>query len=211
MERKRLLLFTGILALTVALSGGLFVVLAAQEGTEDDPLITKSYIDDVFKPEMMDLIEEAVSALANTEITGIQSLIDSYETQINNKINEFYTSTGSVLDNQVYIDMLHEGIREKLNEIIVTPSSSSETFVFVSLNSGEKLIGQTGCEIIMRSGAAVCNAVSGVGLIDIPSSLELADSAPLQQNTLYMVTANGGGFTATENSTFLVRGSYEIE
>lgn len=210
-ERKRLLLFTGILVLTLALSGGLFIVLADQEGTENDPLITKSYIDQVFIPEISAIINQAVSDLANTEVENIEDLIADYEQRINDKIDEFYTSTGNVLNNEVYIALLNEAIREKLLSIGVTPPSSSETFVLVTLNSNQKLVGQVGCEIMMRSGSATCNAASGTGLIDVPSRTELANGAALQQNTLYMIAANGGGFTATANSTFLVRGNYEIE
>lgn len=206
MAKKKTLLFTGILLLTVLLSGGLFFALAAGEGTATDPLITKSYIDKVFKPEIMGLIDSAVSEAVGTEAGDLQALIDDYETRINKKIDDFYTATGNAIDNGEYLALLNEAIREKLLGIEVTQSDDSQTFVLVTLASGETLECKTGCEMILRTGGAACVG----GLLDIPASGELADGAALEANTLYMAGSDGKGLTATLNTTLLVRGGYTI-
>ncbi len=205
--RRRMLLFTGALVLTALLSGGLFIALAAQGGTADDPLITKSYIDSVFKPQIMGLIDEAVSEAANTESANLQALITDYENRINNKINEFKTSTGNVVDNAEYIRLLKEAIREKLLSITVTPSDDAQTFMLVSVKSGQKLTCKVGCELILRTGSAVCVG----GLLDVTSSSDLSNNSALTQNTLYIAGADGNGLSATADATLLVRGDYSID
>ena len=90
-------------------------------------------------------------------------------------------------------------------------SSSSASFVVVTLSEGQTLTGGVGCEVMLRVGSAVCVAPSDPGLIDETAGTSLAGGASLVQNHLYMMTIEGRGVRATAATTkVLARGSCTV-
>ena len=84
-------------------------------------------------------------------------------------------------------------------------------FRVVTLNNGQTLTGQVGCELLLRIGSAVCKASDSPGLVDSTDASNLNNGGALVTNHLYLVTIEGHGFTATANGTkVLVKGSYTI-
>ena len=49
------------------------------------------------------------------------------------------------------------------------PSGSGSVFTVVTLNQGQSLVGDVGCEVMLRVGSATCGASDSVGLIDTTS------------------------------------------
>ena len=88
---------------------------------------------------------------------------------------------------------------------------SGVEFAVVTLSKGQVLTGDIGCEVMLRSGSAVCvsDGKSTPGLVDITGGGTINDGSALQQNHLYTMTANRG-VKASEAVTLLVRGSYTI-
>ena len=81
----------------------------------------------------------------------------------------------------------------------------------VTLTSGQTLVGDIGCEVMLRVGSAVCVAPSSPGLIDETTAGTLNNGGALVQNHLYMMTIEGRGVQATAATTkLLVRGSYTV-
>lgn len=90
-------------------------------------------------------------------------------------------------------------------------SSSAASFVVVTLNEGQTLTGDIGCEVMLRVGGAICVSPSDPGLIDETTASTLANGGALVQNHLYMMTIEGRGVRATASSTkVLARGSYTV-
>ena len=92
------------------------------------------------------------------------------------------------------------------------PSGSGSVFTVVTLNQGQSLVGDVGCEVMLRVGSATCGASDSVGLIDTTSGGVLGTGAALSQNHLYMVTIAPRWITASSATVkVLVRGPYPIQ
>ena len=90
------------------------------------------------------------------------------------------------------------------------PSGSGSVFTVVTLNQGQSLVGDVGCEVMLRVGAAVCVAPSAPGLVDETTAGILNNGGALVQNHLYMMTIEGRGVRATAAAKVLARGSYTV-
>ncbi|MBQ5972819.1 MAG: hypothetical protein IJL69_01350 [Oscillospiraceae bacterium] len=204
-SRHTVLLTLGLIAV-LAVSGGLFA-LADNEGTESDPLITKSYLEEQFRPQVEALIDDAVAAAAAAKTEELDGILADYKGQIAALVNEFNGSTGNVLDNEAYLALLEAALREKL--MSVTAEASDETAVFrtVTLSAGQRLYCLSGAELFLREGKAVCIS----GLMDVPAGGELAHRASLKTNTLYIATEDRHGLRADSDVTVFLRGGYVIE
>lgn len=88
----------------------------------------------------------------------------------------------------------------------------AESYKVVTLSNGQRIVGDVGCEIMLRIGTAKCYAQYSPGLVDVTTSGSINNGAGLTANHLYMVTIEGHGITATAATVkVLVRGSYTVE
>ena len=84
-------------------------------------------------------------------------------------------------------------------------------FTVVTLSQGQTLVGDVGCEVMLRIGTATCGASDSVGLIDTTSGTNLGNGGTLAANHLYMVTISTRSVTATSGTVkILARGPYTI-
>ena len=82
----------------------------------------------------------------------------------------------------------------------------------VTMSKGQQLIGDIGCEVMLRVGTAVCVSASKTGLIDQSDAIVLEDGDELVKNHLYMMTIEERGVKATANTVkVLVRGTYTLK
>ena len=152
-----LVLFCGLMTTTVS--------LAAEVGSSKDPLVTLSYLEEVFLDTILDLVDE--------------------------KIEE-----------------RNESLSDKLGG---ESSGEAATFTVVTLNNGQILTGDIGCEVMLRVGTAVCVAASNPGLIDETAASTLGNGQALATNHMYMMTIEDRGVLATADTVkLLVRGGYSI-
>ena len=194
-----------------ALTCGLMVAFADKEGTADDPLIAKSYLDDVFTPEIMKLVDAAVAEVEKGYTGEIQTLIDEYAKKIDEKLAAVHAEAAGLASNEAFVKLLSQKLDEKLASVSVKPASAAETFKVVTLKSGQRITCAVGCEIMLRIGSA--KAVGSVNpvLVDITQSTELKNGTALVKNHLYLVTIKDNGIQATANNTkVLIRGTYTI-
>lgn len=93
-----------------------------------------------------------------------------------------------------------------------TGTAGGNVFSVVTLSQGQTLVGDVGCEVMLRVGSATCGASDSVGLIDTTSGGVLGTGAALSQNHLYMVTIAPRWITASSATVkVLVRGPYTIQ
>ncbi|MBQ9757150.1 MAG: hypothetical protein IJW15_01875 [Clostridia bacterium] len=73
------------LALALVVLSLMFTVVLAEPGTEDDPLITKSYIDDVLMPKIEKYVESAIAGLktggSGTGAAAVFEVVEASEGQ----------------------------------------------------------------------------------------------------------------------------------
>ena len=138
---------------------------ATSAGSSSGPLVTLSYLTQVFTPQVEEVSEKA------DELTG--------------KFDQAIAQAGT---------------------------GSSSVFSVVTLSSGQTLVGDVGCEVMLRIGSATCVSDGSTGLIDVTDGSTLSDGENLVTNHLYMVTISTRSVTATAGTTkLLVRGPYTIQ
>ena len=91
-------------------------------------------------------------------------------------------------------------------------AGTASSFAVVTIPAGKTLVGDIGCEVMLRVGSAACISPSTPGLIDETTGGTLEDGKALVKNHLYMMTIEGRGVKAGSGTVkVLVRGSYTIQ
>lgn len=100
------------------------------------------------------------------------------------------------------------------SQIAEIKSSETATSVFepVFVESGKKLIGGAGTEIILRSGGALAIDNGQDGLSDVTGAKDLAGGFAVTKNHLLLVPRDDGrGISAETDIWVMVKGTYNIE
>ena len=163
-----------------------FVAIAAEigAGSESDPLVTLSYLNEVFLQEILDDVDEKLIARNELMTTELQEWITLTKRDILIELGSSYgDETGGV----------------------------AVSFTAVTLAPGQILYGAMGCEVMLRSGSAICisEGKSVPGLVDNTDGSSINDGVALVTNHLYLMTAQRG-VQATTEIVLMVRGEYTI-
>ena len=165
--------------LLVVLTLSAFIVLAANVGSAEDPLVTLSYLEHTFLDKIM---------------AQVDSKLETRETELAGQLEQQAKEAGQRLE-----EMTPGG----------STGTAASTYVTVTLQKGQALTGGVGTEIMLCSGTATCVAGTSPGLIDMSGGKVLESGQSLAGNHLYMVTTDGRGAKATSATVkLLVRGSY---
>jgi len=180
--KKRMGQVLGFMLALAAILGA--AALAADAGSQQDPLVTLSYLNDTYLPSVLAQVDEKLAA-RDTELT--RKLAEQIR-QMEEKLAARYGSgTGNAA------------------------SGVASVFSVVTLSKGQTLQGQIGCEVMLRVGTAVCVADTAPGLVDTTGATTINGGAALVKNHLYMMTIEGRGVKATADTVkVLVRGAYTI-
>ncbi|MDP4118205.1 MAG: hypothetical protein Q8873_03325 [Bacillota bacterium] len=82
----------------------------------------------------------------------------------------------------------------------------------IELKAGQKVIGQSGTEFILRMGSATVIATESGGLADITDGYDKANKAEVSPNHMLIVpVSDGRGMKANNDVIVLVKGKYTIE
>ncbi|MCL2398693.1 MAG: hypothetical protein FWC91_02980 [Defluviitaleaceae bacterium] len=183
--------FSKILTITV-LTGSLYfsgwvgnlTTVYAQPGTPEDPLVSRSYINNRIA-ELEDQITQLTNALE--AILLLDSVIDP---------NMIFSSNQS---NQLYQPLPQ-----------VTISSGPELFRVVRAEPGMILIGEASTEIILRAGEATVIAGAN-GLANVTTGVDLTNGQAVPHNHLLIVPqADGRGLRFHTVAYLMVRGDYHF-
>lgn len=183
MKNKRRLLIRLSAILLVSLTVlAVTAAAAGSPGTETDPLVTVSYLNDTFMEQLLGMVDEKLAA-RDSELTD---LLAEQMRQGGNAVPDTAGGAGASL-------------------------GEADSFTVVSLANGQTLYGAIGCEAMLRVGTASCVTDSSPGLIDETDGSVLGGGAALEKNHLYMMTIDGRGVRASSDTTkLLVRGGYTI-
>lgn len=169
---------------TLALVG--VAVAAGQQGSQSDPLITLSYLEEKVTPDILSKVDSKVAAKQTELEQKLESVANGYVKEVESKLAASGgTSSGG--------------------------TSGSAAYEVVTLKTGQILTGSAACEFLLRSGTATCVSDSSPGLVDMTDGSTLANGSALKVNHLYMGTIEGRGVKASTSVTIMVRGSYTIK
>ena len=177
--RLAMLLLVSYCALVVG------VTAAGTAGSEGDPLVTLSYLNETFLTQVLNMLDQR---------------LDERESALSDKLSEQMAQDMQTLAEQYGTQSPEQG------------DGVAPTFVVVTLEKGQTLHGDVGCEAMLRVGAAKCVAPSQPGLIDETDGSILNDNEPLVKNHLYMMTITNRAIRAAADTTkLLVRGGYTVK
>lgn len=166
-----------LLSLTVAATGG--------AGSKEDPLVTLSYLNATFLPEVLAQVDAKVTERSDTLSAALSEQIAAEKKELEEK----YAAASS------------EG----------ASADTVDSFIVVTMSRDQVLYGEIGCEVMLRVGTAVCVSPSTPGLIDMTEASTLDSGKALVKNHLYMMTIDERGVKATADTVkVLVRGTYEV-
>ena len=153
-------------------------------GTSGDPLITLSYLNEKFLPQVLSKVDERAAA------QGME-LAEKLSAQVKTDAAEFERKYGAGTG--------------------VSDAGSAFSFEVITLDKGQTLSCNVGCEVMLRVGSASCMASSNPGLVDETAGSTIANGGALQKNHLCMATISGSGVKAgTDGTKLLVRGGYTL-
>lgn len=179
LTRLLTLLLASLTLLTIS------VVAAGTAGSSSDPLVTLSYLNEKFLPELLGQVDEKLTARGESVSKELDTQVEADIKRLEEKYGGQTSSGGS--------------------------TGTAESFTVVTLTNGQILYGGIGCEVMLRVGTAVAVAPSSPGLIDTTDGTTIDSGKALTKNHLCMMTIDERGVKATAATTkLLVRGAYEI-
>lgn len=195
------------LASFVILAFSATAVIFAAGSTYDsstDPLVSLSFLTEIFKPELQDEIDRATDDIE----LSLQAQIDSLRGQVASLANQ----------NALLKDRVTElENAEKTNvpeEPVVVAPAEVRVYTVVELKKGDVLVAEEACELILRAGEATAMTPSfNRTLIDCTDGVELISGAAIPANHFVLIpeSANGSGITVTsDTASVMVKGEYSI-
>lgn len=161
-----------------------FVAIATEVGSEGDPLVTLSYLNETFMNQILEGVDLKIEERN-------EFLINHLEEKISETKRDILVELGSSYGDE------NGGV--------------AVSFTAVTLAAGQFLYGAEGCEIMLRSGSATCisEGMSLPGLVDMTDGTSINHGQALVANHLYLMTAQRG-VHAVEDTVVLIRGEYTI-
>ncbi|MFK0524818.1 hypothetical protein ACINKY_21695 [Paenibacillus illinoisensis] len=160
-----------------------------QPGTADDPVVTKSYVDQQ--------IQQALGGKVNTG-SGTNNADNG-----NGAGNSGSAGTGTTGST---------GGDASLPPVV---SGASDAVEIVTVKPGQQLIGASGAEFIVRSGKAMIVSEGTNGVADLTDGVDLTNGQAAPTNHLLSFPRDGRGITVLDGNkyslTVMVRGGYSLK
>ena len=169
--------------------------IAAEYGSQSDPLVTLSYINEVLLPQTKSELDEKLAQTVSSYDQTLQQKTQELEQYVDRQVRNY--SSGQ-LDSAV-IDQIAAAVVQQMGGA----SGGSAVWAVVQICG-------VGCQVILRSGAAVCAAAGSPGLVDLSDAETLENGKGLQANHLYIINAEGRGFTSAQGCSVLIAGDYTV-
>ena len=189
--------------LTCALVAVLMVaglgVIAAEYGSQSDPLVTLSYIEQVLRP----LAKKDVDQQVEDSMEDFEDLLNAKNKDIQKYIDKKLRSFAS--------GDVDEALVEEIAALILAegePSSvSNAPWAVITVPAGATVVCEPGVQAVLRSGQASSTAV----LVDLSNGEDLTAGKALALNHMYVTDAFGEGFFTAQGCTVLISGGYTVQ
>ncbi|MGG1939122.1 hypothetical protein ABFY57_05170 [Paenibacillus polymyxa] len=160
---------------------------SGQPGTADDPVVTKSYVDQK--------IAQAIKGGGTASSTSSKT-----------------TNSTAPATNTTASNTTSSGTSNAAKSSTV---EQTEALKVVDVKPGQKLIAKAGTEFILRNGNAVVYSMDASGAIDITSGTEIVHNQAVEKNHLLSFPREGRGIQVKEGQKFglvvMVRGGYTVQ
>jgi hypothetical protein len=179
-------------------------VIAAEYGSQSDPLVTLSYIEKVLLPNAQKDVDKTVSnAIEEFEdaLTDSDKTIQSY---IDKKLRSF--ASGDV--DEELIDAIAASVLEQAGGSV---TAGEVSWSVIQVPAGSTVVCEVGVQAILRVGQATCVAAGTPGFIDLSNGETLENGGALAANHLYTASIQGRGIYTAQGCTLLIAGSYTIQ
>lgn len=130
-------------------------------GSQNDPLVTLSYLNGIFTPKVQSMVDQTVLNQQAQNKTELDNAVTDWDTRIKQAIQQAGVS-----------------------------GSNSVSYTTVTLQPGQMLLVAEGCEVILRSGIAGWVSEEAE-LMDTTGAGSLASGKTLTANHLYLTCGNG--------------------
>lgn len=171
-----------ILSIIIVALTGVIKATTGEAGSENDPLVTKSYVDKLISQ----LKSNGTSTGTTIDTTALKNELEQY---INQKLATQQQNTGQ---NQATSNIEFVAIELSANAKLICKAGAE-----VILRSG--------------SAVAIDNA-TGDGLSDITDGKNISNNIVVEKNHLLIIPkTDGRGIKATTKSWVMVKGKYEIK
>ena len=196
-NKRRLTITVGAVLMVCMLATG-YAAVAAEYGSDSDPLITKSYLEQVLTP-----------SIINSANNTIQTETSNYQSAMERKILEL----SQAIDNKIASLAASLAKDDEFAKKVASAggiSNNSGNWEVLEVESGSFLKLGLNTEIIVQRGSATCIESAGTGLTDLSGGSVLCADENLSINHRYIATTKGAGFKAEQTVTVLVDGEYSI-
>ena len=158
--------------------------------TENDPLVSLSYIENVLTPSLKSYVDGKVTEVSADDVAA--ALVNSPD----------------------FKDYVSELVKEELKNYSFHGSgSSSSEFTALSLTAGQKITALGKCEMILQSGSCTVFGPASSGAVkDLSAGKTLNSGSSLAVGNYVEISyADGSGIAALKNGTsLLIRGEYTV-
>lgn len=203
MKKRKLSIWLLCGMVAVLMVAGLYAI-AVEYGSQNDPLVTLSYIDQVLLPEAKAEIDRQVTQALNEYDRSLEEQAGQIRDYVDRQLQAY--AQGAV-DPQL-VEQIAQTVVAELGG--ATFSGGSVQWSVIQVEAGKTITCGVGCQAILRTGAAVCVASGSPGLLDVSDAETLENGGNLIANHMYTVTVQGRGIRVTQNAALLISGDYSI-
>ena len=189
MKKSRLIISAAAISLALTAAAALSASDGAAYDSSTDPLVSLSYIEQVVKPEYDKKIAELDAALESAKAEN--AALKTQLSELSKKLDSLTTKVGE----------------------LEAAAGEYDGYQVVYLKKSAKLLAESPCEIILRSGSAIAVSITSNGVNDISDGTELynASAVPLYHCLLVPRGGDGRGIQITSDEAYvMVRGDYQI-
>lgn len=181
--KKRLLAVFGAAFLCCCI---VVTVFAAQAGSQEDPLVSKSYVDN--------------------KVTEVLNILNTNAANNNSQSMPFSSAVSPAQLSQIKAEIISE-----LSQNGVSSANEAQMYKPVYASEGQIVLCGEGCEVILRSGKAKVYVTGVAGIVNATTGKELSGGEKADLNNIMIIPrGDGRGFMVTESAWFLIKGDYEI-
>ena len=196
-NEKKLRVIAAVCAIVVSSA----VTVYAAYDSSKDPVVSLSYLTEVFKPSVKSDLKSELSgdvknqvASAKNDLSGeISQMKNSISDELYSKLSDDYAATIAALQRQV--------------------DALSNVYAEVAMQKNARLTADAASEIVVLSGSVTVRCSDpDSGIIDCTDVVILYDGQSVPANHKLLVPQNGDGrgVTASTAVTLLVRGGYTL-
>ena len=177
--KKRMIFFTAFTLVLLSVAGYLFV--SADAGTEQDPLVTLSYVNEVLKPQMTEELQTLTDRQKADFSAELDGKIKAADDRLSEKLDELFRP-GTETD--AAVTAAAEDAYEKLVAKIEV-AERDPSWDLLRLTAGQTVTCSIGCEILVRIGSGTCVSSGTTGPIDMTDGSVLEPNKEYKTNHLY--------------------------